>query len=611
MTRNAWFWLVLSLGLAWLMLTLSNFGITSAIFILVLTYLLLRFGTMPLARIIARTGYSIRWKFEMAIVAIAVLFLSVSLISFGSMDFMHGKLHEIQELGATQPLEVLSAVAELEDTNHGLLFSLIPILGMLGVVLAAAVGAAMAWSVIAPVLRMGELIQRMASRDFSQPLQVENNDELGELATQINNTAAELARLHEMGQAELRIARDIQQTLLPERVPELPGWEVAKYYQPAREVGGDFYDFLELPNGQLGLVVGDVADKGVPAALVMATTRSILRVVGERSVSPGQVLERVNDMLCPDIPPNMLVTCLYAILDPHSGRIQYANAGHDLPYWRNSKGVTELRATGMPLGLMPGMTYEEKETTLAPGECILLHSDGMAEAHNPQKEMFGFPRLKNLMAEHPGGAGLIDFLLAELAAFTGEHWEQEDDVTLVTLQRAPLSGFDHPGGEGTRGESAPGQPSGDDDRRTLAEFMVPSEPGNERQAVAQVAEAVHGLDVPDTRLNKLKTAVAEATMNAMEHGNEYRPELPVSIKVLASQTALTVRITDHEGGQAIPEPETPDLEAKLAGSKTPRGWGLFLIKTFVDEMHTTSDEVHHTIELVMYLEGGADDSETP
>lgn len=266
MTRNAWFWLVLSLGLAWLMLTLSNFGITSAIFILVLTYLLLRFGTMPLARIIARTGYSIRWKFEMAIVAIAVLFLSVSLISFGSMDFMHGKLHEIQELGATQPLEVLSAVAELEDTNHGLLFSLIPILGMLGVVLAAAVGAAMAWSVIAPVLRMGELIQRMASRDFSQPLQVENNDELGELATQINNTAAELARLHEMGQAELRIARDIQQTLLPERVPELPGWEVAKYYQPAREVGGDFYDFLELPNGQLGLVVGDVADKGVPAA---------------------------------------------------------------------------------------------------------------------------------------------------------------------------------------------------------------------------------------------------------------------------------------------------------------------------------------------------------
>ena len=174
-------------------------------------------------------------------------------------------------------------------------------------------------------------------------------------------------------------------------------------------------------------------------------------------------------------------------LDPHSGRIQYANAGHDLPYWRNSKGVTELRATGMPLGLMPGMTYEEKETTLAPGECILLHSDGMAEAHNPQKEMFGFPRLKNLMAEHPGGAGLIDFLLAELAAFTGEHWEQEDDVTLVTLQRAPLSGFDHPGGEGTRGESAPGQPSGDDDRRTLAEFMVPSEPGNERQAVAQVS----------------------------------------------------------------------------------------------------------------------------
>ena len=554
MTRNPWFWLVLGLGLAWLMLTLSNFGITSAIFILVLTYLLLRFGTMPLAKVIARIGYSIRWKFEMAIIAIAVLFLSVSLISFGSMEFMHDQLHEIQVLGSTQPSAVLPAVNELEDTNHGLLFSMIPILGMLGVDLAAAVGAAMAWSVIAPLLRMGELIHRMASRDFSQPLQVENNDELGELATQINQTAAELARLHEVSQAELRIARDIQQTLLPERAPELPGWEVATHYQPAREVGGDFYDFLELSDGQLGLVVGDVADKGVPAALVMATTRAMLRVVGEQSASPGQVLERVNDLLCPDIPSNMFVTCLYAILDLNSGRIRYANAGHDLPYWRNSKGVTELRARGMPLGLMPGMTYEEKEATLAPGECILFHSDGMAEAHNPQKEMFGFPRLKNVMAEHPGGAGLIDVLLAELTDFTGERWEQEDDVTLVTLQRAPLSGIDDRGGEGAMGESGLGQPSGDDDWRTLAEFAVPSEPGNERQAVAQLAQAVHGLDLPDTRLDGLKTAVAEATMNAMEHGNEYRPELPVSIKVLASQTALMVRITTMAVARLSPNP---------------------------------------------------------
>ena len=200
-------------------------------------------------------------------------------------------------------------------------------------------------------------------------------------------------------------------------------------------MGGDFYDFIDLPEGRLGIVVGDVTDKGVPAALVMATTRSLLRPMAQRHISPGQVLELVNDLLHPDIPTNMFVTCLYAVLDPPSGRLRYANAGHDLPYHRTADGVVDLRATGMPLGLMPGMTYEEKETTLGPDESVVFYSDGLVEAHNPSREMFGFPRLKELVAAHPGGASLIQFLLAELAGFTGEGWEQEDDVTLVTLRR--------------------------------------------------------------------------------------------------------------------------------------------------------------------------------
>lgn len=237
---------------------------------------------------------------------------------------------------------------------------------------------------------------------------------------------------------ELRIARFIQQTLLPEDVPSLPGWQVAAHYQPAREVGGDFYDFLDLPAGRLGLVVGDVTDKGVPAALVMATTRAILRAAAERIVSPGRVLQRVNDVLHPDIPPNMFVTCLYAVLDPATGILQYANAGHELPYRRSTDGINELRATGMPLGLMPGMTYEEKEVALIPGESVLFYSDGLVEAHNPQADMFGFPRLRELMAGHPGGSSLIEFLLAELARFTGAQWVQEDDVTLVTLERRAI-----------------------------------------------------------------------------------------------------------------------------------------------------------------------------
>jgi anti-sigma regulatory factor (Ser/Thr protein kinase) len=139
--------------------------------------------------------------------------------------------------------------------------------------------------------------------------------------------------------------------------------------------------------------------------------------------------------------------------------------------------------------------------------------------------------------------------------------------------------------------------------RTLGEWTLPSEPGNERRAMELVAEAVRGLDISTKRLDALKTAVAEATMNAMEHGNHYQPDVPVSIVLRCSETAVSVRISDHGGSQPIPEPEAPDLEAKLAELQTPRGWGLFLIKNLVDEMHTTSDEIHHTIELIMNLKG--------
>jgi anti-sigma regulatory factor (Ser/Thr protein kinase) len=144
-------------------------------------------------------------------------------------------------------------------------------------------------------------------------------------------------------------------------------------------------------------------------------------------------------------------------------------------------------------------------------------------------------------------------------------------------------------------------------RRTLAGLSVPSEPGNERRAMEEVAATVEGLGLPDRTLERLKTAVAEATMNAMEHGNHYRAELPVIIEVAASDAELSVKITDEGSGPPAFHSETPDLEAKLEGMQTPRGWGLFLIKSMVDEMNVTGDEHHHTVELILHLderEGG-------
>lgn len=202
--------------------------------------------------------------------------------------------------------------------------------------------------------------------------------------------------------------------------------------------------------------------------------------------------------------------------------------------------------------------------------------------------MFGFPRLRRLLAEHAQETNMIDWLKAELITFTGSDWVQEDDVTLVMLERLPLS------------ETAKPSPTR---LRTLAEFQVQSQPGNERQAMEQVAALVtREITLPPARLERLKTAVAEATMNAMEHGNHFQADLPVEIKVLCNEHQLIIQITDHGGGKLTPSSETPDLVAKLEGRQSPRGWGLFLIKNMVDDLQVSSDEQHHTLELMMNLE---------
>lgn len=245
----------------------------------------------------------------------------------------------------------------------------------------------------------------------------------------------QLVRERERLEQELRTAHYIQHYLLPKNMPTLPGWQIIPYYQPAREVGGDFYDVHQFDDGQLGIVIGDVSGKSVPAALVMAITSTMLRTVVRAMISPGEVLARINDLLLADIPSKMFVTCFYALLDPSSGRLQYANAGHEFPYRRSDDRVIELRATGTPLGITPGMSYDEYEAMLLPGESLLFYTDGLVEAHNPQREMFDYPRLSALIAGYSGGSTLIEFLLSSLAHFTGEQWEQEDDVTMMVLAR--------------------------------------------------------------------------------------------------------------------------------------------------------------------------------
>ena len=246
----------------------------------------------------------------------------------------------------------------------------------------------------------------------------------------------EMVQLHQFELERTRMERDlynarkVQAELLPREMPQLDGWDIGAFWQPARVVGGDFYDFIRLPGGKLGMLVADVADKGLPAALIMANTRSVLRTVavslgrGHADVSPARILGRVNDLLVLDMPEGMFVTCLLAVLDPATGKMVYANAGHNLPYLGGPEGVVELHATGFPLGIFPNAKYSDHTAVLRPGGTLLIYSDGLPEAHNPQGEMYDYPRLHALLADHTGPAPLasdqmIRLLMDSLAEFTG------------------------------------------------------------------------------------------------------------------------------------------------------------------------------------------------
>jgi len=445
-----------------------------------------------------------------------------------------------------------------------------------------------------PLVSQGELIGliNLGPRRSEQDYSSDDKHLLQNLATQAA-PALRVAQLVQEQQAEalqrerieheLRVARVIQETLLPKEIPAFPGWQIQPFWQPAREVSGDFYDFIPLSNGRMAVIIADVTDKGVPAALVMATTRSILRAAAERLISPGKVLARTNELLYPDIPDKMFVTCLYLLIEPDSGKVVFANAGHNLPYLISNGQVTELRATGMPLGLLPGMEYEEIEAQISGCDCLLLSSDGLVEAHNADRQMYGFDRMEAVMASPITADEIVPQLMESYREFTGENHEQEDDITLVTLQHTPPAD----------------QTDSFENWSLVDEFDFPSQAGNERPASEKVIAALAPFRLEEMVEQRLATAVAEATMNAMEHGNQYRAELPAHIQVLSSPSQIAVRI--HDFGQGIPQTAavTPDLESKLAGEQSPRGWGLFLIQNMVDELNILPGEHGQVIELIV------------
>lgn len=245
----------------------------------------------------------------------------------------------------------------------------------------------------------------------------------------------------ERADQEERAASLIQQRILPQQVPMLPGWSLAVSYQPSRMGRGDFHDFTILPDGRLVFVLGAVGETGLLAAHLMATTRAVFRGAARQELPPAEVLECSNGLLASELQPDTHIACMYGLLDPATGRLQMANAGFNEPHFGGNGTGKQLRAPGEPLGVRPEARYEQVEVTLEPGQYAVFFSDGLISARNDRGEAFGDARLAELLARPAVDApAVIEALLAGHRIFTGRSGARDRDLTLLVVQRMPTAG---------------------------------------------------------------------------------------------------------------------------------------------------------------------------
>ena len=238
-------------------------------------------------------------------------------------------------------------------------------------------------------------------------------------------------------ETEVTLAQQIQRAFIPQTLPQYEGWQLAGRWETAREVGGDFYDVIDLPDQRVGLFIGDVADKGMPAALFMALTRTLVRAAVNESSSPAVVLQRVNDLLIPDASLGMFVTGVYGVLDLKTNEFTYANAGHNPPLWIRADGqIQTLTRTGIALGLIESSVITARTIRLGHGEGILLYTDGITEAFSPSGDMFGESRLLDTIraVDDASAVAMLDDIESRVKGFM-ESLPLSDDMTLLVVKR--------------------------------------------------------------------------------------------------------------------------------------------------------------------------------
>jgi len=343
------------------------------------------------------------------------------------------------------PIEIHKALAD--DTRYRL-YRYLRLSGRPDIVTPSPSGSAPIGAILCAPLKAQERVLGVVllGRVRGQPVFTAGEEKLVMALASQAAIAVERAWLHQQEvkrqrlEEELAIGRRIQLSLLPESCPQIPGWEFAATYQAARQVGGDFYDFFELPDDprRLGMVIADVTGKGVPAALMMAASRVMIRAESMSGRNPAAVLERANRQIFQDNRTQLLLSTFYATLDVGTGRLAFANGGHNGPLWYQAatRECRELMVRGLILGFFPDITLEERAIDVSPGDVLVFYTDGVTEAMNADRQMFGDERLQAVVAAYAeaGAAQVVRAIADAIRDFVGDV-PPSDDITLFVLNR--------------------------------------------------------------------------------------------------------------------------------------------------------------------------------
>ncbi len=451
--------------------------------------------------------------------------------------------------------------------------------------------------ILAPLRQLTRTTQEVAAGKLDATFAFDSKDEIGELARSFNTMLRSLQHHLRIAQ-EFEIARRLQMEMLPLAPPEIPGLKIAARSIPATEVGGDFYDFIPLAERKIAILIGDVSGKGVSGAMVMSAALSALRHAAEEQPLPHEILQSANRRLVRDLNRNMFVAVFCGIIDLELGRLTYANAGQTLPLLLRNGEAHYLPAPAagdmLPLGVQAKICYGHHQIKLQPGDLLVFYTDGIVDMMNDAHEPYSFERLCQAVQNYAPHAALpevLNLLVADAERFAGAK-NRIDDLTLVAAKFEGVPPTEQQRPARTRSRFF------EDFHRAAAreiQLQIPAQCGYEKLVMDAAAALAEWAGFSPGRIADLRTAVSEACLNAIEHGNRLQPGENVEVVMKPDDTGLLIQISDRGAGFAAGSQPAPDLAKKITGAEAPRGMGLFLIEQLADQVeHTLSPHGHVT-----------------